>query len=445
MTFGRALRWLAPMAGATLLLAACPAPGTYPPGAPNQQCPVAGKVRFGQTIGAPRDGGTRSHEGIDIFSDPMLPEGRPILAAESGRITRAQNVGGNSGGTINLVGDSGRLYIYRHLQTNSWVGRVQQGDRVSVGLQIARLGSTGNASPSAPHLHLEIWSGGSYGSGLVNPLPWAQQECNGTAQPSASAPPPYNPYFRGMAHTPNGQGYWFVGRDGGVFSFGNANFYGSLPGLGVNVSNIKGIAATPNGGGYWLVGSDGGVFSFGNAQYKGSLPGVGVNKNNVVGIEATKSGNGYWIVSRDGGVFSFGDAQFYGSVPGLDMANPNNIMGMARTKSGGGYFLVGADGGVYSFGDARFDGSVPGIGISTNKVTGLAIDKSDGRGYWLVANDGAVYSFQAPFHGRASGLNEPAMGLVSTPGSGYWIWAGDGGVFAKGDAPFKGSGVGLGP
>jgi hypothetical protein len=30
------------------------------------------------------------------------------------------------------------------------------------------------------------------------------------------------------------------------------------------------MAVTPNGGGYWLVASDGGVFSFGNAQFYGS-------------------------------------------------------------------------------------------------------------------------------------------------------------------------------
>ena len=30
----------------------------------------------------------------------------------------------------------------------------------------------------------------------------------------------------GMAATPDGRGYWFVGSDGNVFSFGDAHFYG---------------------------------------------------------------------------------------------------------------------------------------------------------------------------------------------------------------------------
>ncbi|MHB1721018.1 MAG: hypothetical protein ACYCV1_12995, partial [Acidimicrobiales bacterium] len=32
----------------------------------------------------------------------------------------------------------------------------------------------------------------------------------------------------GMAPTPDGHGYWLVGADGGVFSFGDASFYGSM-------------------------------------------------------------------------------------------------------------------------------------------------------------------------------------------------------------------------
>jgi hypothetical protein len=30
-----------------------------------------------------------------------------------------------------------------------------------------------------------------------------------------------------MASTPTGKGYWLVGSDGGIFTFGDAQFYGS--------------------------------------------------------------------------------------------------------------------------------------------------------------------------------------------------------------------------
>ena len=51
-----------------------------------------------------------------------------------------------------------------------------------------------------------------------------------------------------------------VASDGGVFSFGDAAFYGSTGAIHLNQA-IVGMAATPDGGGYWLVASDGGIFT----------------------------------------------------------------------------------------------------------------------------------------------------------------------------------------
>ena len=64
-----------------------------------------------------------------------------------------------------------------------------------------------------------------------------------------------------MAATPDGKGYWLVASDGGVFSFGDATFYGSFASVALNAPMVS-MAATPDGKGYWLVASDGGVFSF---------------------------------------------------------------------------------------------------------------------------------------------------------------------------------------
>jgi len=86
-----------------------------------------------------------------------------------------------------------------------------------------------------------------------------------------------------MAATPTGGGYWEVASDGGIFSFGNARFYGSMGGTPLN-RPVVGMAATPTGGGYWEVASDGGIFSFGNATFHGSLPGMGVGVGDVVGM-----------------------------------------------------------------------------------------------------------------------------------------------------------------
>ena len=53
------------------------------------------------------------------------------------------------------------------------------------------------------------------------------------------------------------------------------------------MTNIVSIVPTPDGGGYWLIGADGGVFAFGDATSQGSLPGVGVHVTNVVGAVPT--------------------------------------------------------------------------------------------------------------------------------------------------------------
>ena len=50
-------------------------------------------------------------------------------------------------------------------------------------------------------------------------------------------------------------------------------FYGSMGGQHLN-KPIVGMAATPDGGGYWLVASDGGIFTFGDARFYGSTGGI---------------------------------------------------------------------------------------------------------------------------------------------------------------------------
>jgi hypothetical protein len=71
-------------------------------------------------------------------------------------------------------------------------------------------------------------------------------------------------------------------------------------------SPIVGMAPTATGKGYWLVASDGGVFTFGDARYLGSLGGIPL-PSPVVGLVPSKSGNGYWIELANGAVFGFGD------------------------------------------------------------------------------------------------------------------------------------------
>jgi hypothetical protein len=243
-------------------------------------------------------------------------------------------------------------------------------------------------------------------------------------------------------------GYDLVGRDGGVFVFPtnqSGGFYGSLPGLGVRVSNIVGMVPTATDQGYFLVGSDGGVFAFGNAPFFGSLPGDRAHIDDIVGIVPTSDDQGYFLVGRDGGVFAFGNAPFLGSLPGRGV-HVDDIIGIAANPSDQGYWLIAANGQVYAFGNAVNFGSATG---SSSPVTAIE-STPDGGGYWVVFQNGSVYTYgDAGFHGSLPGLGvtpaHPVIGLVPTADDGgYWLIGSDGGIFAFGDAPFVGSLPGLG-
>jgi hypothetical protein len=64
-------------------------------------------------------------------------------------------------------------------------------------------------------------------------------------------------------------GYRMAAADGGIFSFGDAAFYGSTGGLHLDAP-IVGMRATADGGGYYMMATDGGVFTFGDAGFEGS-------------------------------------------------------------------------------------------------------------------------------------------------------------------------------
>jgi hypothetical protein len=246
-----------------------------------------------------------------------------------------------------------------------------------------------------------------------------------------------------MAGTPDQNGYWLVGSDGGVFTFGDAAFFGSLGGTTLNAP-IVGVAPTPDGGGYWLVASDGGVFSFGDAAFFGSAGATRLNAP-IVGMAATADGRGYWLVASDGGVFTFGDATFHGSRGGKKLNAP--IVGLAATPDGKGYWLAARDGGIFSFGDAAFFGSTGGTKLNA-PIVGLAAT-SDGNGYWLVAGDGGVFTFgDAAFEGSSGAKppNQAIRGMVAVqprsgpgPAAGYWLVGSGGGVYDFGGAPNLGS------
>jgi hypothetical protein len=73
-----------------------------------------------------------------------------------------------------------------------------------------------------------------------------------------------------------------------------------------------GLNATPWATGLSLVAADGGVFTYGDARFYGSM-GASRLSHPIVEVRSTESGRGYWLTTSDGGVFAFGDARFCGA------------------------------------------------------------------------------------------------------------------------------------
>jgi len=227
-------------------------------------------------------------------------------------------------------------------------------------------------------------------------------------------------------------GYWAEGNDGGIFSFGASQFYGSTGAMKLN-KPVVGMAATSDGRGYWLVASDGGIFCFGDAAFYGSTGAIRLNQP-IVGMAATPDGRGYWLVARDGGIFTFGDATFYGSTGAIRLNQP--IVGMAATPDGRGYWMVATDGGIFNFGDAAFYGSTGGTTLASG-IVGMTTAGS-GAGYWLLEADGTVHAFgSATAYGSPSlSSSNPAVGLAHTATfAGYLVATRNGSIYSFGDAP----------
>lgn len=99
--------------------------------------------------------------------------------------------------------------------------------------------------------------------------------------------------------------------------------------------------------------ADGGIFTFGDAKFLGSMGDQKVNQP-VFDMTSTDTDNGYWLVARDGGIFSFGDAaaKFFGSAVN-EIPRPTKVIGMDSTPGSLGYWIADATGKVYEYGNAQ--------------------------------------------------------------------------------------------
>lgn len=115
----------------------------------------------------------RRHEALDI----MAPRRTPVLSAATGHVLKLFT--SHDGGLMVYAADSSERFILMYAHLDGYAPGLRDGAPLTRGQVIGYVGSTGNASPKAPHLHFAIaragdlrrWSKGT----PVDPLPLLQR------------------------------------------------------------------------------------------------------------------------------------------------------------------------------------------------------------------------------------------------------------------------------
>jgi Membrane proteins related to metalloendopeptidases len=142
-----------PRVSATTTASPAPAMPSPPPAAGSLLIPVAG-VAAGQltdTFNQTRDG-ARRHEALDI----MAARGTPVLAASDGKVAKLFT--SVPGGLTIYEFDPGGTYAFYYAHLDRYASGLAEGQMLRRGDVIGYVGSTGNASEDAPHLHFAIFA-----------------------------------------------------------------------------------------------------------------------------------------------------------------------------------------------------------------------------------------------------------------------------------------------
>lgn len=123
-----------------------------------QPCPS--RIWFGDSHNDPRSGGTTTHKAQDIFA----PQGALVVAPTSLRVTDA-GTSERGGGYAFLAFNGGRYYMSHMVEVF-----VTDGQRLEVGDPIGRVGRTGNARNTCPHLHIGVRYNGGFRPNIYEDL-----------------------------------------------------------------------------------------------------------------------------------------------------------------------------------------------------------------------------------------------------------------------------------
>lgn len=124
--------------------------------------------RIADTWGGPRSGGRR-HQGTDIFAT----RGTPVTSATRGIVVRIGDFG-IGGKHVWVLGPGGERHYYAHL--DDWAPGLHRYQVLRAGDMLGRVGTTGNAAGTPPHLHYGIYTTG----GAVNPHPRLSDSATGS-------------------------------------------------------------------------------------------------------------------------------------------------------------------------------------------------------------------------------------------------------------------------
>lgn len=95
-------------------------------------------------------GGTRIHEALDI----LAPRGTAVLSATSGRVLKLFN--SKAGGLMVYAADSTERFILMYAHLDAYQPGLAEGQTLRRGQPLGTVGTTGNASPTVPHLHFAL-------------------------------------------------------------------------------------------------------------------------------------------------------------------------------------------------------------------------------------------------------------------------------------------------
>lgn len=113
--------------------------------------------------------GTRIHEALDV----MAPRGTPVVAAVDGKVEKLFT--SKQGGLTVYQFDPSATYAYYYAHLDSYAPGLAEGQVLRRGDLVGYVGSTGNASPDAPHLHFAVFLLGPekqwWKGAPVNPYP----------------------------------------------------------------------------------------------------------------------------------------------------------------------------------------------------------------------------------------------------------------------------------